>query len=65
MSRSDESYLDLITNEHKMIRNELELLDSLRSQEEVERELFSSYSQRVREAHVVSFPMKIFKYSIN
>ncbi|XP_074596842.1 mitochondrial potassium channel-like [Brevipalpus obovatus] len=52
MSRSDESYLDLITNEHKMIKNELELLNSLRSQEEVERELFSSYSQRVREAHV-------------
>lgn len=53
MSRSDEAYLELITNEHKMMKNELKLLNDLRTREESERELFTSFSQRLREAHEV------------
>lgn len=53
MSRSDEAYLELITSEHKLMKNEISLLNSLRSQEELERELFTSFSQRLREAHEV------------
>ncbi|XP_025016249.1 coiled-coil domain-containing protein 51 isoform X2 [Tetranychus urticae] len=51
MSRSDEAYLELITNEHKLLKNEMSLLNELRTKEGSERELFTSFSQRLREAH--------------
>jgi hypothetical protein len=51
--RSDETYLELITNEHKLIKKEIELVKNLRQMEDTERDLFSRFSQTLRDAHEV------------
>ncbi|XP_054159545.1 mitochondrial potassium channel-like [Oppia nitens] len=51
--RSDESYLTLITREHQFIKEEIQLLETLRRLEETERQLFSQFSNKLREAHEV------------
>ncbi|RWS16201.1 coiled-coil domain-containing protein 51-like isoform X1 [Dinothrombium tinctorium] len=53
VQRSDESYLDLVTNEHKLIKNEVNLIKDLQLKEEIERENFNRFSQKLREAHEV------------
>lgn len=52
-TRSDESYLQLITKEHQLIKNEMLMVNSLRSLEETERDLFTKFSQKLRDAHEV------------
>ncbi|KAI1301657.1 hypothetical protein HDE_02767 [Halotydeus destructor] len=49
--RGDENYLNLITKEHNMIKSELTVLKDLRRKEETERECFSSFSRKLRDAH--------------
>jgi len=56
--RGDENYLELITSEHKLIKNELGVLKNLGSCENVERDLFSTFSQTLRNAHEVSITLK-------
>jgi len=51
--RGDEAYLTLITSEHQLIKTEMNTLSKLRLIEEQERELFTSFSQRLREAHEI------------
>ncbi|CAG2106755.1 unnamed protein product [Medioppia subpectinata] len=51
--RSDESYLSLITKEHQLIKNEIQMIDSLRRLEQTERHLFSEFSNKLRDAHEV------------
>lgn len=49
-NRADEQYLALLTEEHKLIRNEVMLMDKLRKSEEEEREKFTYFSNRLRES---------------
>lgn len=52
-NRTDESYLALLTQEHKLIKSEFHLMESLRKCEEEEREMFSIFSNRLRESQDV------------
>lgn len=53
-NRADENYLNLLTEEHKLIKNEVYLIDALRKSEEEEREKFTYFSNRLRESQDVS-----------
>ena len=53
MQRSHESYLDLITREHQLIKNEIQIMESFRKSEESERTLFEKFSNKLRDAHEV------------
>lgn len=52
-NRADENYLTLLTEEHKLIKNEFNLMEMLRKSEEEEREMFSIFSNRLRESQDV------------
>lgn len=52
-NRADENYLTLLTEEHKLIKNEFSLMEQLRKSEEEEREMFSIFSNRLRESQDV------------
>lgn len=52
-NRADENYLTLLTEEHKLIKNEFSLMEGLRKSEEEEREMFSIFSNRLRESQDV------------
>ena len=54
--RGDEAYLELITNEHKLIKNETKLANDLKKQEETEREYFNRFSQSLRDSQEVMYP---------
>lgn len=47
-SRTDETYLELVTREHQLFKEESKQVKELMQQENVERELFNSFSQNVR-----------------
>lgn len=53
LHRGDEKYLELITNEHELIKNELKLISNLNANEEIERDLFNRFSNELRNAHEV------------
>ncbi|RWS21405.1 hypothetical protein B4U80_06460 [Leptotrombidium deliense] len=53
IQRSDEAYLELVTNEHKLIRTEIQLVKQLKLVEETERDNFNKFSRKLREAHEV------------
>lgn len=60
-NRADENYLTLLTEEHKLIKNEFSLMEQLRKSEEEEREMFSIFSNRLRESQDV-WPLFIGVY---
>lgn len=45
--------MDLFTKEHKLIKTEYELADSLKFEEEKEREMLSLFSENIRKSHQV------------
>lgn len=57
--------MDLFTKEHKLIKTEYELADSLKFEEEKEREMLSLFSENIRKSHQVrmkiSLPVHIYK----
>ena len=52
-NRADENYLLLLTEEHKLIKNEVNLMNQLHESEEEEREQFTYFSNRLRESQDV------------
>ena len=53
ISRADEAYLDLVTNEHRLIKQEKLLDEQLTQKEEVERNSFQVFSQQLRDSQEV------------
>ena len=53
VSRADEAYLDLVTNEHRLIRQEKLLDEQLTQKGEVERNSFQVFSQQLRDSQEV------------
>jgi hypothetical protein len=52
-SRTDETYLELVTREHQLFKEESKLAKELIQQENVERDLFNTFSQNVRNCQEV------------
>ncbi|KAK6175411.1 hypothetical protein SNE40_013880 [Patella caerulea] len=50
-NRGDDRYLDLVKTEHSIIREEYEMIESLKGTEKLERESFAFLSAAVRESH--------------
>ena len=53
ISRADEAYLDLVTNEHRLIKQEKHLDEQLVRKGEVERNSFQVFSQQLRDSQEV------------
>lgn len=53
ISRTDESYLELVTREHQLFKHESKVMKDLMQQENLERDLFSTFSQNLRDCQEV------------
>lgn len=51
--RNSDNYMDLFTKEHQLIKTEYSLADSLKFEEEKEREMLSLFSENIRKSHQV------------
>jgi len=49
--RGDDKYLDLVTQEHQVLKEEKALVEQLANRERIEREAFSKLSRAVRDSH--------------
>ncbi|KAH9399063.1 Coiled-coil domain-containing protein 51, partial [Tyrophagus putrescentiae] len=51
--RNSDNYMDLFTKEHQLIKTEYSLADSLKFEEEKEREMLSLFSENIRKSHQI------------
>lgn len=52
-SRTDEAYLELVTREHQLFKEESKVVKELMQQENAERDLFNTFSKNLRDCQEV------------